>query len=63
LALGGHAGIADHHGRRIPVANHVASFLPLATKTCDTKSPDFPGAADLSRVLGFWRQTASLFGG
>ncbi|WP_237751547.1 hypothetical protein, partial [Sphingobium sp. DC-2] len=45
-----------------PVANHVASFLPLATKTCDTKSPDFPGAADLLQVLRLARQGYEMTG-
>lgn len=36
-----------------PVANHVVSILPLATKTYDMETPGNSVPADLSRVLEF----------
>jgi len=44
---------------RAPVTDHIASSPSLATNTCDTKTPDSPGAADLSRVLGIERHCIS----
>ena len=45
-----------HHGRRIPVANHVASFLSLATMTCDTKRAGNPALGEVLQVLGITRR-------